>query len=214
MNLLWFLVVGLVAGWLAGVLVKGGGFGVIGDLVEPDEAGLHWPAAQSRQPRSAATSRITVPMLISAAPRLQGAEEAPFAGHTFECVSTTIDELNARTGNQVPDGARDQHFVGPGSGCYSRSDMHGDPADIVSDEFALAGVQPATDLKAQGAELLTHGTGASYRPSGTIEGGEHAVACPIHLATAERAQLFSYHRVESCQQLAPPLVSHLGRELG
>ena len=33
MNLLWFLVVGLVAGWLAGVLGKGGGFGVIGDLV-------------------------------------------------------------------------------------------------------------------------------------------------------------------------------------
>jgi uncharacterized membrane protein YeaQ/YmgE (transglycosylase-associated protein family) len=33
MSLLWFLVVGLVAGWLAGMLVKGGGFGVIGDLV-------------------------------------------------------------------------------------------------------------------------------------------------------------------------------------
>ena len=33
MSFLWFLVVGLVAGWLAGVLVKGGGFGVIGDLV-------------------------------------------------------------------------------------------------------------------------------------------------------------------------------------
>ncbi|MFN8625755.1 MAG: GlsB/YeaQ/YmgE family stress response membrane protein [Candidatus Binatia bacterium] len=33
MNLLWFLVVGLVAGWLAGVLVKGGGFGVVGDLI-------------------------------------------------------------------------------------------------------------------------------------------------------------------------------------
>lgn len=33
MNFLWFLVVGLVAGWLAGVLVKGGGFGVVGDLV-------------------------------------------------------------------------------------------------------------------------------------------------------------------------------------
>ena len=33
MSMLWFLVVGLVAGWLAGVLVKGGGFGVIGDLV-------------------------------------------------------------------------------------------------------------------------------------------------------------------------------------
>ena len=33
MPLLWFLIVGLVAGWLAGVLVKNGGFGVIGDLV-------------------------------------------------------------------------------------------------------------------------------------------------------------------------------------
>ena len=33
MNFLWFLIVGLVAGWLAGVLVKGGGFGLIGDLV-------------------------------------------------------------------------------------------------------------------------------------------------------------------------------------
>ena len=33
MNLLWFCLVGLVAGWLAGVLVKGGGFGLVGDLV-------------------------------------------------------------------------------------------------------------------------------------------------------------------------------------
>ncbi len=33
MNLLWFLIVGLVAGWLAGMLVKGGGFGLLGDLV-------------------------------------------------------------------------------------------------------------------------------------------------------------------------------------
>src|SRR5215475_5098174 len=33
MSFLWFLIVGLVAGWLAGMLVKGGGFGLIGDLV-------------------------------------------------------------------------------------------------------------------------------------------------------------------------------------
>lgn len=32
MNLLWFLVVGVIAGWLAGKLVKGGGFGLVGDL--------------------------------------------------------------------------------------------------------------------------------------------------------------------------------------
>lgn len=33
MSLLWFLVVGVIAGWLAGTLMKGGGFGLFGDLV-------------------------------------------------------------------------------------------------------------------------------------------------------------------------------------
>jgi len=33
MHLIWFLVVGLVAGWLAGKLTRGKGFGVIGDVV-------------------------------------------------------------------------------------------------------------------------------------------------------------------------------------
>ncbi len=33
MNILWLIIVGIVAGWLAGTLVKGGGFGLVGDLV-------------------------------------------------------------------------------------------------------------------------------------------------------------------------------------
>lgn len=33
MEFVWFILVGLVAGWLAGVLVKGGGFGVVGDII-------------------------------------------------------------------------------------------------------------------------------------------------------------------------------------
>ncbi len=33
MDIVWILLVGLIAGWLAGVLVKGGGYGVIGDIV-------------------------------------------------------------------------------------------------------------------------------------------------------------------------------------
>lgn len=33
MNIVWFVLVGLVAGWLAGILMKGGGFGVLGDIV-------------------------------------------------------------------------------------------------------------------------------------------------------------------------------------
>ena len=33
MEILWFIIVGLIAGWLAGQLVGGGGFGVIGDII-------------------------------------------------------------------------------------------------------------------------------------------------------------------------------------
>jgi uncharacterized membrane protein YeaQ/YmgE (transglycosylase-associated protein family) len=33
MHLLWFLIIGIIAGWLAGKIMRGGGFGLIGDLV-------------------------------------------------------------------------------------------------------------------------------------------------------------------------------------
>ena len=33
MSLLWFLIIGLIAGFLAGKIMKGSGYGVIGDLV-------------------------------------------------------------------------------------------------------------------------------------------------------------------------------------
>ena len=33
MELLYFLLIGLIVGWLAGLLVKGGGFGIVGDMV-------------------------------------------------------------------------------------------------------------------------------------------------------------------------------------
>jgi uncharacterized membrane protein YeaQ/YmgE (transglycosylase-associated protein family) len=33
MNFIWFILIGLAAGWLAGQLVRGGGFGLIGDII-------------------------------------------------------------------------------------------------------------------------------------------------------------------------------------
>jgi uncharacterized membrane protein YeaQ/YmgE (transglycosylase-associated protein family) len=31
--LIWFLLVGLIAGWLAGQVMRGGGFGIVGDMI-------------------------------------------------------------------------------------------------------------------------------------------------------------------------------------
>ncbi len=33
MNILWFLIIGALAGWLAGKIVRGYGFGVLGNIV-------------------------------------------------------------------------------------------------------------------------------------------------------------------------------------
>ena len=33
MDFLWFLLIGLAAGWLAGQIMKGGGYGLVGDLI-------------------------------------------------------------------------------------------------------------------------------------------------------------------------------------
>ena len=33
MELVWIILVGLIAGWLAGMIVKGGGYGLVGDIV-------------------------------------------------------------------------------------------------------------------------------------------------------------------------------------
>ncbi|MEA2329853.1 MAG: hypothetical protein QOE68_4812 [Thermoanaerobaculia bacterium] len=32
-SLIWFLIIGAIAGWLAGLLMKGGGFGILGDII-------------------------------------------------------------------------------------------------------------------------------------------------------------------------------------
>jgi uncharacterized membrane protein YeaQ/YmgE (transglycosylase-associated protein family) len=40
MGILSWIVVGLIAGWLAGLVMKGGGFGVIGDIIVGIVGGL------------------------------------------------------------------------------------------------------------------------------------------------------------------------------
>ncbi|MGE3804936.1 MAG: GlsB/YeaQ/YmgE family stress response membrane protein [Gemmataceae bacterium] len=33
MHILYFILIGIIAGWLAGLIMKGGGFGLLGDLI-------------------------------------------------------------------------------------------------------------------------------------------------------------------------------------
>jgi uncharacterized membrane protein YeaQ/YmgE (transglycosylase-associated protein family) len=33
MGIIWFLLIGLIAGWIASTLMRGGGYGIVGDIV-------------------------------------------------------------------------------------------------------------------------------------------------------------------------------------
>jgi uncharacterized membrane protein YeaQ/YmgE (transglycosylase-associated protein family) len=33
MDILWFILIGIAAGWLAGQIMKGGGYGLVGDMI-------------------------------------------------------------------------------------------------------------------------------------------------------------------------------------
>ena len=33
MTFVWFILIGLIAGWLAGQIMKGGGYGILGDII-------------------------------------------------------------------------------------------------------------------------------------------------------------------------------------
>jgi uncharacterized membrane protein YeaQ/YmgE (transglycosylase-associated protein family) len=40
MDFIWFLLIGGLAGWIAGAIMKGGGFGILGDIVVGIVGGL------------------------------------------------------------------------------------------------------------------------------------------------------------------------------
>jgi uncharacterized membrane protein YeaQ/YmgE (transglycosylase-associated protein family) len=33
MDILWFIIIGIIAGWLAGLIIRGHGFGLVGNLI-------------------------------------------------------------------------------------------------------------------------------------------------------------------------------------
>ena len=135
-------------------------------------------------------------------------EDAPLAGYSFEDVLAAVGELDARTGDQVFDGARDQYFA---TSCHcgdACADMHGYSRDIVSDDLALARVEPCAHLDPERQDGALNRTCAANRAGRAVERGEEAIACRVDLPSAEAREFFPYGAVVCFQQVAPPPISH------
>ena len=66
-------------------------------------------------------------------------KDAPISGDTLERVIAAVTKTQTGTRHQVLHGARHQHLARAGERRHARSDVNGNPADIVADHFALAG---------------------------------------------------------------------------
>src|SRR6186997_1424478 len=88
---------------------------------------------------SASDSQLGIDYRVEPSRSLGGAdgEESPFARDALQLVRPVLDEVEARSGDQVADRARDDHLPGPGQGRDPCTDADRDPGHLLLMELAL-----------------------------------------------------------------------------
>ncbi len=92
--------------------------------------------------------------------------------------------------------------------------MHSYTGEIVSDEFAFAGVDATTDFQAKGSYSITERLGTADRPSRAIECSKKPIARCTDLASTKMLQHFADLHIEFVQQFAPGIVADGCNTLG
>src|SRR5688500_4729741 len=85
----------------------------------------------------------------------------PASGNVLQFVRAAILEPDARPGDEVLDGARDEDLPRLRGGGDPRAGMHGDAMCLAAGELDLAGVQPGADLESERAHGIANLAGAA-----------------------------------------------------
>ena len=76
-------------------------------------------------------------------------EELPFPWHSLEFVLAPVCEPDVRPDDKILDRPRDQDLAGSSEAPYPSGDVDGEPCEIITSDFALAGVQPGSQFDAR-----------------------------------------------------------------
>ena len=112
-------------------------------------------------------------------------------------MDAAIFEAEARADYEVLHGARDDDLARLGERGNPGADVYGDAADVVSDQLALAGVNPGAQCQAEPILIGDRGASAPDRAGRTIERGEETVARSLDLLPPEAIERGPYARVGS-----------------
>ncbi len=131
------------------------------------------------------------------------------SGTPFSSGNAAFAEAEPRAGDEILDGARDEHFSGPRRLRDPGADVDCDPADLAVHHLALARVQAGAHVEAQVANTLGDRTGAADRARRPVETREEAVAGDVELGAAEANELAADQRVMTLEELPPRAVAEL-----
>src|SRR5205823_8297083 len=118
---------------------------------EGRRGGLHHLRLPGSPPR---ISQRAAPVICSTAYSCQSPRTP------FEQVGSPVPERDARAGDQVGDGAADEHLAGLRRGRHPRAGMDRDARQPLTHRLDLAGVQADPDFDAQRADRIAHRAGA------------------------------------------------------
>src|SRR5262249_1951273 len=119
-------------------------------------------------------------------------EDVPLAGDAFERVGAVFGKPQARAGDEVLHGARHQDLASLGERGDPGPDVHGDAAELLAHNLALAGVYSGPHFEPETPDSARDGRGRANTAGWAIERGQKAVAGGVDLATAELLDLLAH----------------------
>ena len=104
-------------------------------------------------------------------------EDPPGSGNAFELVLSSVGEYLIGADDEITDGAANQHLARAGETANARSDVNGEPPDVViGEQLKFAAVQTGANVQAELADTVANRDRAAYCAARAVEGGEHPIA--------------------------------------
>src|SRR5687768_10058057 len=113
---------------------------------------------------------------MSGASGMQHGVDGPRARDALQLVLAAWFEREARAGDEILDGARDEDLARPRERGDAGADVDGDAAHGAPRKLHLAGVDAAPELEAELARPSANGDGAPHGARRPVEDREEAVA--------------------------------------
>src|SRR4030095_8733627 len=152
----------------------------------------------------------TSALLFRVSARLSRADRinVPFARKSLERLRAAIVEADAGARDEIFHGARDQHLARARQRRDSGAGVHGDAAQLVAEDLALARVQTGANLQAQLPHLAHDGACTTHAARRSVEAREKPIAGRIDFATPKAHELLANRRVMPILHLSPTALAH------